>query len=501
MGALEAQPLPGTEGAEQPFWSPDSRHVGFAASGKLKKIDISGGPPQNLCDVVGGFQGGTWNREGVLIFSGGAKLFRVSDAGGPRSDLGSSEQTGLRYFPRFLPDGRHFIYSTFPQGLHVASLDGGPSVQVLDVSSIAAYASPGFLLYHREDVLFAHAFDTKHFQLAGEPVRVADGVALSANGIRAAFSVSDTGVLVFRTGRALERVVELAWMSRTGKAMGTVGEPGNYRQIRLSPDEKRVAMWGADWRLFTLDLGSGITGGLTFNDDGLSSLTDPVWRPDGRALAFRATRNGKLAFYQQILGTRDATVLFELANSRGALSDWSPDGRFLLFQTLPPSELYAAPLSGDPKPVLLAKSQKTIDSPHFSPDGKWVSYNTDESGTWETWVASFPAFDNRQQVSSRGGGQARWRADGKELFYLTPDGQVMSVAIESDPKTGALEFKAPTVLFQSPIATPNMFVDQYDVTRDGQRFIFLKPRIDPNAAAEPLAPITVMVNWQAGLTK
>ena len=163
--------------------------------------------------------------------------------------------------------------------------------------------------------------------------------------------------------------------------------------------------------------------------------------------------------------------------------------------------MYAAPLSGDPKPVLLAKSQKTIDSPHFSPDGKWVSYNTDESGTWETWVASFPAFDNRQQVSSRGGGQARWRADGKELFYLTLDGQMMSVAIESDPKTGALEFKAPTVLFQSPIASPNMFVDQYDVTRDGQRFIFLKPRIDPNAATEPLAPITVLVNWQAGLTK
>ena len=501
LGALEAQPLPGTDGAGLPFWSPDSRHVGFAASGKLKKIDINGGPPQNLCDLVGLFYGGTWNREGVLVFSENGKLLRVSDAGGPRSDLGSSEQTGLRYFPRFLPDGRHFIYSTFPRGLHVASLDGGPPVQVLDVSSIAAYASPGFLVYHREGALFAHAFDAKHFQLAGEPVRVADGVALHANGVRAAFSVSDTGVLVFRTGRVSESVVELAWMSRTGKAMGTVGEPGNYNQIRLSPDEKRVAMQGATARLFTLDLGSRVTSGLTFNDEGLSGQSDPVWRPDGRALAFRAQRNGKLAFYQQILGTRDATVLFELPDVRGALSDWSPDGRFLLFQTTRPSELYATPLSSDPKPVLLVKSQQGIDSPHFSPDGKWVSYNTDESGTWETWVASFPAFDHRRQVSSRGGGQARWRADGKELFYLTLDGQVMSVAIESDPRTGALEFKAPTVLFQSPIARPNMNYDQYDVTRDGQRFIFLKPRIDPNAAAEPLAPITVMVNWQAGLTK
>ena len=226
-------------------------------------------------------------------------------------------------------------------------------------------------------------------------------------------------------------------MSRTGKAMGTVGEPADYRQIRLSPDQKRVALSGVGSRLFTLDLGSRITSGLTFNDDSLSSLSDPVWRPDGRALAFRAQRNGKVASYQQILGTRDVTVL-ESPDLRGGLSDWSPDGRFLLFQTPPPSELYATPLSGDPKPVLLAKSQKAIDSPHFSPDGKWVSYSTYESGTWETWVASFPALDNRQQMSSRGGGQARWRADGKELFYLTPDGQMMSVVIESDPKTGAL---------------------------------------------------------------
>ena len=331
--------------------------MGFAASGKLKKIDISGGPPQSLCDVVGEFYGGTWNREGVLVFSESGRLFQVSDAGGPRSDLGSSEQTGYVYQLAFLPDGRHFIYNTFIEGLRVASLDGGPSSLVLDVRSMAAYVSPGFLLYHREGVLFAHAFDTKHFQLAGEPVRVADGVALAGGGIRAAFSVSDTGVLVFRTGRVSESVVELSWMSRTGKAMGTVGEPASYNQIRLSPDEKRVAMQGGPWAtsgLFTLDLGSRITSGLTFNDDGLSTLADPVWRPDGRALAFRAQRNDKLAFYQQILGTRDATVLFELPNSRGALSDWSPEGRFLLFQTTRPSELYAAPLSGDPKPVLLA---------------------------------------------------------------------------------------------------------------------------------------------------
>jgi eukaryotic-like serine/threonine-protein kinase len=178
------------------------------------------------------------------------------------------------------------------------------------------------------------------------------------------------------------------------------------------------------------------------------------------------------------------------------LDDWSPDGRFLLFNAPQSGNLFALPLAGDRKPVQLAHSLTRIDAAHFSPDSKWVSYATDETGQFETWVAPFPAFDNRRQVTARGGGQARWRADMKELFYLTTTGQMMSVAIAPDPKTGGLEFMAPVLLFQSPLANPNLGIDQYDVTHDGKRFLFIKPKQDQAAT---VSPITVVVNWTVAL--
>jgi len=505
IGSLQAQPLPGTEGASGPFWSPDSRHVGFAANGKLKKIDVTGGPPQSLCEV-GTFQGGTWNHEGVIVISAGGALSRVSEAGGPLTVVPRPEQAGLGYLPVFLPDGQHFIYaSSAKSALYVGALDGGPPALVLDnVRSMAAYVRPGFLLYQREGTLFAQAFDARRFQLSGEPARVADDVVFNAGGVRASFSVSDAGVLVFRKGAAVNALADLAWISRAGKAIGTVGDPAVYLQVRISSDEKRLVtdrLWKGRADLFTLDLASHITSQLTFEDGAsVNSANNPVWSPDGRSVAFGSWRKGRNDLYQQALGTRDATLVFESREDK-YVDDWSPDGRFLLFRTLLPYKLYALPLSGDRKPELLAQSPKNLDSPHFSPDSKWVSYNTQESSAWETWVASFPAFDHRKQVSAHGGGQARWRADGKELFYLTPDGQMMSVTVAPDPKTGALEFSAPTALFQSPIAQPNMGVDQYDVSRDGQRFLFIQPHVDPNATPAPLAPITVVVNWMAGIKK
>jgi Tol biopolymer transport system component len=353
----------------------------------------------------------------------------------------------------------------------------------------------------RQGTLFAQAFDLKLLQVVGDPIRVASDVAYDASTGQAAFSASDTGILVYRTGAAANARAELAWVSRAGKALGTVGDVAPYRQIRISPDEKHAIIErGA--ALFTLDLGTRITSRFTIDEGGLAPVGDPVWSPDGRAVAFlQYGGSGNGEFFRQSLGAREVTPLFAMPGTLKFTSDWSPDGQFLLFHTLPPAKLYAGPLSGDRTPLLLAQSQRAIDSARFSPDGKWVAYNTDETGESQTWVASFPVFDNRRQVSARGGGQARWRADGRELFYLAPDGHVMSVAIVPDSKTGVLEFGAPAVLFQSPISAPNMTLDQYDVTRDGQRFLFIQPHIDPNATPTPLAPVTVVVNWTAGIRK
>jgi Tol biopolymer transport system component/predicted Ser/Thr protein kinase len=516
IGDLQARPLAGTEGAGSPFWSPDSRYLLYAGGGKLMKVDVAGAPPQKLCDVVN-FLGASWNRDNAIVFaiggglaaqSVGGALYQVPASGGAPTEIARPDRTAQHtayMWPAFLPDGRHFLYLAWSnepgkRAVYAGSLDGGSPTLLVEAESMALYAAPGFLLYQREGSLLAQAFDPAHLRLSGEPVRVGDNVIFSRTNGRSAFTVSDTGVLAFRVGVAGAAIADLAWVSRAGKPLGTAGDAGEYTQVRLSPDEKRAVVMrtestGSKIDLWTTDLSSNITSQLTFEN---TSTSDPVWSPDARAVAFESIAKGRRDFYQQVVGARESTLAFESPDDPKWLDDWSADGKFLLFHLNVPSKLYAVPLSGDRKPLLLAQTQRMFDSAHFSPDSKWVSYNADESGQYEVWVASFPAFDNRRQVSAHGGGQARWRADGKELFFLTPDGQMMSVAIASDVKSGTLEFKAPTPLFVSPIARPSMTVDQYDVARDGQRFLFVRPRREQNAF---LPPITVVVNWQAGLKK
>jgi Tol biopolymer transport system component len=530
LDSVEARSLPGTEGAGSPFWSPDGLRLGFAASGALKTIALSGGPPQALCDI-GSFAGGTWNRGGVIVIATGPVgslpgLVRVSEADGSKTPIAKADSTqGVAYgWPVFLPDNRHVLFTAFAteaakRGIYAQSIDGGPPTLVLKVESMAAFAAPGFLLYQRQGTLFVQAFDTDTLKVSGEPLRVAEDVLFSSTNARGAFSVSNTGILVYRTGQTSDAVADLAWFSREGKSLGVVGEAGGYNQVRLSPDEKRVATSRLDskagkYDIYTLDLPSNITSRLTFED---ASVNDPVWSPDSRSVAFEVVKKGKRDFYRQIIGTRDVTLLFESPDDPKWLDDWSPNGpggQFLLFHVPGAGTLYACALSdsstaaastvqgaggaADRKPLALTRTTALVDSAHFSPDGKLVSYATNESGPYETWVAPFPAFNDRRQVSAHGGGQARWRGDGKELFYLAPEGQMMSVEISTDPKTGAIESKTPTVLFQSPIQRPTLTIDQYDVTSDGKRFLFIQPHRDQNTS---LAPITVVVNWQAVLSK
>jgi dipeptidyl aminopeptidase/acylaminoacyl peptidase len=304
------------------------------------------------------------------------------------------------------------------------------------------------------------------------------------------YSVSQNGVLVYRGAGSAD--VQLAWYNRDGKRMGAIGKPGPYGIIVLSPDERRLAMERFDLQLQTndlwiLELASGIFSRLTFNpaDD-----TDPVWSPDGRELVFSSTRKGSIDLYRKVVGGGDEELLFESAEQKYP-KVWMKDGRSILFINEQGKTFFELPLTSERKPIVLTKSEFDKDNPHVSPDGHWVAYNSLESGRWEVYVAAFPAFNEKRQVSNSGGCQPLWRKDGKELFYQTLEGKLMVVEVKG---AGKLQTGAPMFLFQTP-ARVNPVQSEYFVTGDGKRFVFQEP------IGESATPITVVVNWAAALKR
>jgi Tol biopolymer transport system component len=507
--------LPATVGATQVFWAPDSRRLAFAVPGKLQIIDVTGGGALEVCAIAGAVRGGTWNAAGEIVFARAASAFgsllRVTDSGGTPVEIAkpdASRQESSLVFPEFLPDGRHFLYLSIGtdlerRAIYARSLDGGATTMprmIVAADSMPVYAS-GRLLYVRGGRLFAHEFDAARLQLLGEPVQLADNVMGTGNVVgRFAFSASQTGLLAFRTGAAVATASDLTWVERDGKTGTTVGDSRQYNQFRLSPDEKRVVFSQPDPRglgssLWTIEMGTGVTSQLTVD---VPVANNPVWSPDSETVAFEAAPKGPRQLYRQTIGSRSMTPVFESPDDPKWLDDWSRDGQFLLFHLPTPARLYSVPVKGG-TPTLLTESKANLDSAHFSPDGKWIAYQTNETGAYEVWVAAFPGFNQRRQVSARGGGQPFWRGDSRELFYLTADGKMVSVAVMPDAASpGTLDFRAPEVLFQSPLPRPNLTVDQYAVTRDGRRFLFIVPRRDANA---PVSSITVRVNWTSGLKK
>jgi Tol biopolymer transport system component len=326
---------------------------------------------------------------------------------------------------------------------------------------------------------------------------VADDVAINTVSGRASFGVAQTGVLAYRTAGGATSISDLVWLDRSGKSIGTVGDGRTYYQIRLSPDGKRVAVAEAaagslQFRLSVLDLGNGVASRLT---DEKAIANDPAWSPDSETIAYEALQtNGRQMFTHRV-GSPTATLVFESTDDPKWLDDWSADGKFLLFHLPRPSKLFAVPLDEPRTAKLLIETPETIDSAHFSPDGKWIAYQITESSVYQVWVASFPAFDKRRRISPQGGGQAFWRGDGRELFYLTPAGKMMSVAVTPNASNGTLDFATPVEMFQSPNATPTLTVDQYTVTKDGKRFLFIRPR--DTTVVRP--PVTVVVNWTTGM--
>ena len=490
LNALTARPLSGTEDAVKPFWSPDSRSIGFFARGKLRKIDLAGGPAQILADATMP-HGGTWSRSGVMVFGPriGA-LFTVPANGGEASPLAHLDRLKPDS-PSFLPDGRHFFFSLLDHqsGVYVGSLDSKEVKQVLHRGLAIGYSPPGYLLFLLESALMAQAFDAGNLSTSGEPFVIAEHAG--------AASVSASETLVFTN--PIANRTHLVWVDRNGKQISEAAPPGDYSDVALSPDGRQVAFNGTDlagFKVWLRDLERGVTSRFTFSSQ-IANI--PVWSPDGNTVAFATStgEGGLLNVGQRRSNMSDPeSVLLQLnALPRMFPTDWSSDGRYLTyFRTDANTQLdqWALPMFGDRKPFPYAQSPSNESQGQFSPDGKWMAYVSDQSGIDEIYVAAFPAPAGLRLVSTGGGDRPRWRRDGQELFYAAPDHKLMAVSV----KTGAtFEAGAPHALFEIKVPSGQRNGQIYSVSAGGQRFLLTAP------LEVPSEPLTLIQHWTVGLKK
>jgi eukaryotic-like serine/threonine-protein kinase len=501
LGSATARQLEDTGGALAPFWSPDGQFVAyFASPGQLKKAPVAGGPPQSLSKLdTGGLitsgNGGTWSRDGVIVVGlvGELPLMRVSAAAGgeprPVFPLDTAAGEVGHSWPQFLPDGRHLLYfsrNRDPEksAIYVQEMGSAQRVEVMRSRYHAMWAPPGYLVFPRgEGSLFAQGFDLKSFRLSGEPVRIVDNVTSNATSGRSAFTVQES-VLLFREGQSYGGS-QVAWYDRGGNRLGAVGKPADYAAIRLAPDDKRAVVilnagLADEWML---DLG---TGGLTRVTT--SGNVEPVpapgpWSPDAERLIVNSAGGAGAAEFT-IASGKTVAVSGDLR-----AEDWSPDGKLLLCNDTNSRRLFTlAPESGA-RPHEIGATPYVRHSFHFSPDAQSVAYTSEESGRREVFVAAFPSFGEKRQVSLEGGSMPLWRKDGKELFFLESASTVMAASVEAGPK---LQTGAPKALFKLPSVNPNL--QTYAVSGDGQRFLVVEhPRDNVRTM--------VMVNWAEGLKR
>ena len=516
LEAASSQPLPGTVDAAYPFWSPDSRFIGFFAEGKLKTVGVAGGPALVLCDAPDG-RSGSWNREGTILFPPYflGPLYRVSTGGGTPvqvTELDASQQENSHRWPQFLPDGRHFLFFARSRQLavtgdYVGSLDSKERKLLFRNPTNAVYAASGYLLFVRENTLMAQAFDYKHLSLSGDVAPVAQGVLLNAPYGRAVFSVSDNGVLAYGGAPNAAEPSRLRWLDRTGKQIGAVGDPGTYANPRLSPDGTKLAVAVADVSratsdIWIYDLLHGGKTRLTFE----SSLNFmPIWSPDSGQVVFSSNRKaGFPQLYRKAANGEGSDELLLASNTTDLPDDWSPDGKFILYEPNPTvAELWLLPVSGEGKPaVFLSGEGGTLPGEGtFSHDGKWLAFTEYSAGKREVYITSYPGRTGKWQVSVAGGHYPRWRGDGKELFFLRADSATV-MAVDLDLKDSVPRIGIPKELFPVHLARLSWqnrlgsAWDPFEVAADGKRFLVNSP--DQPQAAEP---INVVVNWDAELKK
>ena len=511
VDSFEARPLSGTTGAVYPFWSPDSRYIGFFAAGKLMKVSATGGPPETLCDASNA-RGGTWNRENLILFSpsptGAVGIQRISASGGTPAAVIKNKAGSL--YPVFLPDGHHFLYVSLGTseegvGVYVSDLEGHENRRVLNGTSAVVYES-GHLLFLRENSLMVQAFDAVTAQTRGEAVPFGDSGSTTAALSYLPVTASETGILIFaRGGRFAGN--QTVWYDRTGKHLASIGRIGTMTDPLISPNQKSLA-FGLDRDIWIRDLERGAEQRLTKAAVGTVS-GDPVWSPRGDRVAFGATRGfGALNLYQKVTdGTAPDELLFADENSKWPMQ-WSRDGRFLVFAEKDPKtqwDILLLPMEqgANRKPIAFLHSEFNELGGQLSPDGHWMAYSSDESGQREVYVRRFPQGDGQVRISLSGGEQPRWRGDGKELFFVGGDGKMMAVPVKTGvailtEAAATLVDGAPEPLFDVSLAPgPVEGRFQYDVAADGQRFV-LNTIVGGDTEAPPL---NVVVNWDAGLNK
>jgi len=505
LDSLEAHPLRGTEGvADDYMWSGDSASVAFVLKGRLNRLALSGGPSLTICEMKGDLETGEWGRDGTILLSSSREgvIYRVSASGGTPTAVTTVEKDAaeIQTFPTFLPDGRHFLYLARrspleTSAIYLASLDSPERRLLVPAESQASYAPPGHLLFVRGGTLMAQPFDVRALRVHGEAVPLADDVLYPGGTPYADFSVSANGTLAFRRK---ERVrAQLTWLDRGGRAQGTIGAPGPYSQLALSPDGTRLVVLREEAsrrsrEIWLFDLQRGSSRPVT--EPGPYSM--PRWSHDGRSILFGAGFPGEQGELRRRAwdGTGSEEVLLKAEGLVRPL-DVSPDGRVVAYMGLGPrgdSDILALPLTGEKSASGLVQTPRNEGQAQFSPDGRWLAYAALEEARHEAYVEPNPPAGGRWQVSVTGGFQPRWRSDGKEIFYLALDGTLM--AVDVDPAPFGLKVGHPKALFRAPVATGQLWfgANHYVVAANGQRFLFASP-----LTGGALPPVTVVLNWAA----
>jgi Tol biopolymer transport system component len=516
LDSLAARALPGTEGAADPFWSADSRTLGFFAGGKLKSIEAPGGPAVVVADSGLNEAGGSWNRDGTILFVPDATkgVYKVTGAGGNPLPVIAGDPNRFFAQPRFLPDGKHFLFVSSgsdpaSRGTYFASLDGREKRLVVGGNTFAIYAS-GFLLYLREGTLMAQAFDPERGQLKGDqPHRVADRVGRAGDFIHNTFDASENGILIYRTNSEANEK-RLTWFDRTGKNQGATGEVRDYWDVRLSPDGQKLASTAGNLNseIWVDDLARAVRMRLTIEPNADHGV--PVWSPGGNRIAF-AVLGGKIrgGIYQKNSnGAGGEELLLADSDRRIWPTSWSRDGRFILYSREAARQedfdIWVLPMAGDRRPRPFVQAPGRAYDGQFSPDGRWVAYTSEESGRGEVYVVPFEASrilntgpvpasaggDGRWEVSASGGRSPRWRRDGKEIFYLSPANQMMAAEVEE--KGNSMVVRAAQALFRCIPVPSQPWSAPYDVSPDGKKFVI-------NSFSDDNTPLILLVNWTANL--